>query len=415
MICKGNRRATLYRGDYKPAALYRGANRVAGWAEETKTAPASWENTYNDFFRVTVLGCGKQNGTPTPETPVEPVASSGTLRACGKNLYYPSIKPDCVSSTEAVISSDWLTVETRGAASATKPGQSVASSGWITLRFPPLAPGMTYTVSLDIEVLEGSNADFVSPRRVFLLQNGAAKGATHDIAENTSQHTVFSHTPSEKHGAFDGIIISANSQHIRVSNVMIRAGAVEDAPYEKGIAGSSVELPALRQIFDVSHSKMTRDEAVYIGEGQWRITRNIGVATLTGAENWLYFNPAQGKAGMGIPEMKVAITQTGLGFCSIAPLGTIWNQDVLSCYFSANNDLFYLYLGSSRATTLDAFKAVLDNLAAAGTPVTIWYQLAAPTVETLNLGELKTYPRFASLAAGSDYPPEITATAKVSE
>ena len=413
MICKGNRRATLYRGDYKPAALYRGANRVAGWTEETKAAPASWENTYNDFFRVTALGCGKQDGTPTPEAPVEMVASSGTLRACGKNLYYPSRKPDCTSGTEAVISSDWLTVEVLGNASATKPGQSVASSGWIALRFPPLAPGMTYTVSLDIEVLEGSNADFVSPRRVLLLQNGAAKDAVHNIAENTSQHTVFSYTPTERYGAFDGIIISANSQHIRVSNVMIRAGAVEDAPYEKGIAGSSVELPALRQIPGTE----VRDEAAYIGGGQWKITRHVGEIMLTALQSVSPY-AYNGLKGVGISKVLAANASRIAGICS--------HESRVGKFYASTGHYMWLGVGDSSVywigildalglTTVDEFKAWLEAQAAAGTPVTIWYQLAAPTAETLNLGELKTYPRFASLAAGSDYPPEITATAKVSE
>ena len=48
------------------------------------------------------------------------------------------------------------------------------------------------------------------------------------------------------------------------------------------------------------------------------------------------------------------------------------------------------------------------------TGAVIWYTLAAPTTETVTLGELPSYPVHTELAASGDYPPDVTGTVKVS-
>lgn len=48
---------------------------MAGYADVSKAAPASWDGTYDDVMGVTATGRGKQDGTPTPTAPVPLVAA----------------------------------------------------------------------------------------------------------------------------------------------------------------------------------------------------------------------------------------------------------------------------------------------------------------------------------------------------
>lgn len=70
MICVGERRALLVRGDYHPAALYIGNDRIAGWTEQSFSGTQfAAGDTYNDRMHVTVSGGMHQDAAPTPEAP----------------------------------------------------------------------------------------------------------------------------------------------------------------------------------------------------------------------------------------------------------------------------------------------------------------------------------------------------------
>lgn len=90
MLHRGAKPAAVYRGAYKPGKLYRGAQLVAGYEDVTKAAPASWDGTYDDVMGVVATGKGKQDGTPTPSTPVPLVASEGSLTASGRTGTTPT-------------------------------------------------------------------------------------------------------------------------------------------------------------------------------------------------------------------------------------------------------------------------------------------------------------------------------------
>ena len=70
MICVGERKALLVRGDYHPAALYIGGKKTAGWVEESHSGMQfAAADTYNDRMHVTVSGSMHQQSTPTPDAP----------------------------------------------------------------------------------------------------------------------------------------------------------------------------------------------------------------------------------------------------------------------------------------------------------------------------------------------------------
>lgn len=60
MLYKGAKPAALYRGAYKPGKLYKGTQLVAGYADVSKAAPASWDGSYDDVVGVAAQGRGKQ-------------------------------------------------------------------------------------------------------------------------------------------------------------------------------------------------------------------------------------------------------------------------------------------------------------------------------------------------------------------
>ena len=60
MLYRGTKPGALYKGAYKPGKLYKGAQLVAGYADVSKAAPASWDGTYDDVMGVTATGKGKQ-------------------------------------------------------------------------------------------------------------------------------------------------------------------------------------------------------------------------------------------------------------------------------------------------------------------------------------------------------------------
>lgn len=60
----GDKQAVLYKGDYQPAALYKGGQMVAGYDEQTYTGTEiAVADTYNDFADVTAIGKAKQTQT----------------------------------------------------------------------------------------------------------------------------------------------------------------------------------------------------------------------------------------------------------------------------------------------------------------------------------------------------------------
>lgn len=60
MLHRGTKPGALYKGTYKPGKLYKGTQLVAGYADVSKAAPASWDGTYDDVVGVAAQGRGKQ-------------------------------------------------------------------------------------------------------------------------------------------------------------------------------------------------------------------------------------------------------------------------------------------------------------------------------------------------------------------
>ena len=177
-----------------------------------------------------------------------------------------------------------------------------------------------------------------------------------------------------------------------------------------GTTPTTVTLPTLRAI----PSSDIRDTLTYIGDGRWKMTRRVGVVQFAGTENWTigglkadksdwyYQSPAlpdavntavSDSACTHYPQAIIANNQTRQG------CGVVWRT-------------VRVRWGDLPDGT-DAWKEFLAAQAAAGTPMTVWYTLAAPTTETVTLGTLPSYPVHTELAVNGDYPPDVVGTVKV--
>lgn len=186
--------------------------------------------------------------------------------------------------------------------------------------------------------------------------------------------------------------------------------ASEGSLTASGRTGTTVTLPVLRAI----PGSDIRDTLAYIGGGQWQVTRRVGVVQLTGTEtwtigglkadksDWYYQSPAladavntavSDSACTHYPQALIANNQTRQG------CGIVWQT-------------IRVRWGDPPDGT-DAWKEFLAAQAAAGTPMTVWYTLAAPTTETVTLGELPSYPVHTELAVSGDYPPDVVGIVKV--
>lgn len=168
-----------------------------------------------------------------------------------------------------------------------------------------------------------------------------------------------------------------------------------------GTHTSTVALPILRAI----PGRENRDTAEYIGGGEWKITRSVGVLEVDGKT--VKFSATADGGYWNLPQR-------------IAPgvqLGAIANT--IGIPLAANLKFEFLFTrptfaGMSEFDSADALNARCAELYEAGTPMTIWYQRTA-VEETLVLGELATYPCYTLLTVSGDYVPDITATAKVAD
>ena len=81
MIYVGENKSILCKGDFHPAQLYKGDKKIAGYSLEEFSGEGgiALENCYNDRLHNAVIhGNSIQDGTPTPEAPIE-VQSVGEL------------------------------------------------------------------------------------------------------------------------------------------------------------------------------------------------------------------------------------------------------------------------------------------------------------------------------------------------
>ena len=398
MLYKGAKPAALYRGAYKPGKLYKGTQLVAGYADVSKAAPASWDGTYDDVVGVAAQGRGKQQ------------------TYSGKNLL------------------DDAAMRTYGNWRDDIPGTTGANMGFVIINEPG-----TYTLSWT-QPEDRSFPDFFYVYVVdadggfdyFYLTTNTVVNLSYTITVPAGGYAYVRLTGIGSEGGFRDAIA-------KIATIQLEAGSTATA-YEPDVGGQPSPSPDYPQPLVASEGTLTasgrtgttpttvtlpvlraipgtdiRDTLTYIGNGQWQVTRRVGVVQLTGTETWVvggqyredkmdwYYVSAKLPDAVDSSDAPCA--------CTHYPHNEIVNNQTKQGFAIVWRAIRVRWGDPPDDTA--AWKAFLAEQVAAGDPVTIWYALATPTTETLTLGTLPSYPVHMKLDVSGDYPPDVTGTVKV--
>lgn len=176
-----------------------------------------------------------------------------------------------------------------------------------------------------------------------------------------------------------------------------------------GTTPTTVTLPTLRAIPGTD----IRDTLAYIGGGQWQITRRVGVVQLDGTETWTVGGLRADKADWyyqspNLPDaVDSSVSSSGCTHYQYALIANNQTRQGCGIVWRA----IRVRWGDPPDGT-DAWKAFLAAQAAAGTPVTVWYELVTPATETVTLGTLYSYPVQTTLDISGDFPSDVVGTCK---
>lgn len=260
MLYRGTKPGALYKGAYKPGKLYKGTQLVAGYADVSKAAPASWDGTYDDVMGVAATGKGKQQ------------------TYSGKNLL----------DDEAMRNySNWRD---------DLPQATKTDMGFVITN----APG-TYTLSWT----QPEDGSFPNYFYIYVID---ADGGFDYSRLTTSYVISLSHTITVPAGGYAYVRLASigNSSAFqaviaKIATIQLETGSVVTAyePYvggqpspspnypqplvasegiltasgRTGTTPTTVTLPVLRAIPGTD----IRDTVAYIDGGQWQVTRRVGV------------------------------------------------------------------------------------------------------------------------------------------
>lgn len=393
MLYRGTKPGAFYRGAYKPGKLYRGTQLIAGYEDVTKAAPASWDGTYNNIINVAATGKGKQQ------------------TYSGRNLFdFANITSDPVLYT-IDYDAQTITIAAR-----------TNNAGYLdTMR--SLCPGIT----AGQYILTAQTSNPSAEQFIYIA----------DTAKVVSFGTPTNWTDADLDATFAWYNKPTADVPNVISEIMVVAGSTA-AAYEPYVGGkpspspdypqplvasegtltasgragatpATVTLPALRAIPGTD----IRDMLTYIGGGQWKVTRRVGVVQLDGTETWTVGGLRADKADWYYqsPNLPDAVdSSVSSSACTHYPYALIANNQTRQGCGIVWRAIRVRWGDPPDGT--DAWRAFLAAQAAAGDPVTIWYTLANPTTETVTLGTLPSYPVHTELAVSGDYPPDVVGTCK---
>lgn len=256
MLYRGTKPGVLYKGAYKPGKLYKGTQLVAGYVDVSKAAPASWDGTYDDVVGVAAQGRGNQqtySGKNLLMTNRDTYAQSGvTVARLADGRYH-------ISGTPTEPSSLYL-------------GYGISI---------PLAAG-TYTLS---------QTPAAESLGVVALLLPGWRGSTFSLAEATTFTGIYIDVPSAAVGqeldfvygpqlergggatAYEPYVGGQPSPSPDYPQPLVASEGSLTASGRTGTTPTTVTLPVLRAI----PGSDIRDEMAYIGGGQWKVTRRVGV------------------------------------------------------------------------------------------------------------------------------------------
>lgn len=249
MLHRGTKPGALYKGVYKPGKLYKGTQLVAGYADVSKAAPASWDGTYDDVMGVAVTGKGKQQ------------TYSGAQLLDISTCTINSAKPYGITITR-----DGDVVKIQGTAVP----DNVGDLNFFVLLWAPNTDlsGKGYVITPFL--LQGSIDRIYGLRTAEETAIACGLILTEGEAVDVALRLMVSvDTPT----AYEPYVGGQPSPSPDYPQPLVAAEGALTASGRTGTAPTTVTLPVLRAIPGTD----IRDTLAYIGGGQWQVTRRVGV------------------------------------------------------------------------------------------------------------------------------------------
>lgn len=249
MLYRGTKPGALYKGAYKPGKLYKGTQLVAGYADVSKAAPASWDGTYDDVVGVAAQGRGKQQ------------TYSGAQLLDISTCEINSSKPYGLTITR-----DGDVVKIRGTAVP----DNVGGLNFFVLLWAPNTDlsGKGYVITPFL--LQGSIDRIYGLRTAEETAIACGRILTEGEAVDVTLRLMVSvDTPT----AYEPYVGGQPSPSPDYPQPLVAAEGSLTASGRTGTTPTTVTLPVLRAI----PGSDIRDTLAYIGGGQWRVTRRVGV------------------------------------------------------------------------------------------------------------------------------------------
>ena len=312
---------------------------------------------------VKAYGGTEQNGTPTPDAPVDIVSNNGAIKY-SKNLLD--------MSTENIVLGKYI----NNSGAVLDSGPNFYNSKYI-----PVVGGETYTWSTSSSIGYFSvmeyDSGYVFKRRTLFGSSSSSPAGTSGTVTLRSD-TAF-------------VLIGSNMDSVDIT--LDRIAAV-DWQFEKGTSATAYKPYSPTGIYtdgtvetieDTIGNTATAEMLLKVGDYQdvqsiidGVVTRNVGIKVLDGTEPWIASGTYLGSCYTNI----IGQTPSGQVICShFQNASGLGNYSRGKCYKESTS--FNLWYGDNRTTAVADLKQFLADQYAAGTPVIVIYPLATPTTESV--------------------------------
>ena len=318
---------------------------------------------------VKAFGGTEQNGTPTPDTPVDIVCNNGVLKVNSQGQIY-------TDGTVETINAHGKNLFNKNGTLANgyyKPadGDWVASAAFRTQDYIKASPNTNYALTVT-NLQSGGNFLVMSAWDSEHNWLGTVASNTTSGAAGTSI-TITGIAPTNT--AYLSVSVAIDFRDINTLQLEKGSAATEYAPYYDGGTATAEMLLKVGDYQDV--------QSIIDGV----VTRNVGVKVLDGTESF--------GGGQASGVQCVQITKAALGISSdTLPADSL---DLICTHYKAVNGSDwaqskpntikvgsgYLFFNTQYVRDSSSFEAYLADQYAAGTPVIVIYPLATPTTETV--------------------------------
>ncbi len=429
MIFLGKNKSVICKGDFCPAQLWRGNRKIAGYTKEAFEGKntVTLKNCYNDrVHEGQILGNSVQDGTPTPENPIE-------VKSVGE--YVP--EGDYAGKFR-------IPVNILGKNLWTGANTLVSNSSEPILRRYIFASGNKWmksgtTITISFTEFVSKNDTRTGPR--FNISTGCADGTSLNsvtvnyVNKNKEDKVVLTYTIPQTSKEISHLVIlfmnySDNPGGVfnaYVRNIQIEIGdtATEFEPYVK---------PQTTNIYLDDPLRKVGAYKDYIDFDKGVVVRNIGKQIFKGSENWEY----DGSTNQNSFQLQIynanlktsLVSNYSVGAMSDRLIGRMWETLWQNYYkpagatdlttgvavsYNIGDKRIYLKVSPfSALPTLSEWKAYLAQWNDAGTPFEMYYVM--PSEENpIDLPMLPTFRGTTIIEIGTEIETTIRGKHKKTE